>query len=514
MAKVFPIELPGFRNIEFSEQQKQILDSITSFIKESDDRICILKGKAGTGKTTLISGIIDRLKSSGVDYYLSAPTGRASKILREKTGEDAVTIHKMIYSYRPDAVDEEDSGIYSIKFNLRKFQGKKNTVFIIDESSMISDDESSGGVYKFGSGKLLCDLLEFTGVHNSRLSTKIIFAGDEAQLPPVGSDFSCALSPEFFKINYGINVEEFELTENFRQSVTGTIMENSLKIREVISDDIKFDKLVKADDFIETDEASLKEIFDGIDLNHPDFPLIITYKNANVTLFNELVRETILNFNEPICSGDKVIICSNYYGEEKEIYNGETGIIRELSDETISRTVRFKVKNKETAETIKICFRKAFIDFSFIKGEFYFLEDFLYSNYSDISQLMKTALYVDFANRHKTLKKGSREFISGLLADPYFNALRIKPAYAITGHKAQGGEWNNVVIDFRSPIGHDNLSYLRWVYTAITRARKKIYALNCPFFEIREKSKKKKKKKAPKNETSGASYLDKKYGSI
>ena len=222
-----------FQHLNLSSGQETALAKLESFL-ESSNQVFMLKGYAGSGKTTILKGLVEYFKTKEKDFSLMAPTGRATKVIREKTGHEAFTIHKTIYSYEEmDEVEEGDSFFYYYKIRNNTDVGGK--IFIIDEASMLSDSKSEEEFFRFGTGHLLSDLITYTRVEHQNVNSKIIFVGDPCQLPPVGNNSSKALESEYLTSKFKVSVEETEMKEVKRQENDSEILRAAAKIRKCIS---------------------------------------------------------------------------------------------------------------------------------------------------------------------------------------------------------------------------------------------------------------------------------------
>ncbi len=456
-------------NINPTEQQKEVIFKLSNFINDEKSDIFILKGYAGTGKTTLISALVRAMAEFESETVLLAPTGRAAKVFSVTANTPAYTIHKKIFRA------ESKSNPFS-KFSL-DLNKHKNAIFIIDEASMISNQ--SDGKNAFGSGKLLDDLLKYVF---SGKSCKIIFSGDTAQLPPVGVNISPALDINTLEL-FNKNVEEYELTQVVRQSLDSGILYNATMLREMISAQKTFKypqfKLKGFDDIIRINGTELIEfISDSYDTVGIENTIIVTRSNKRANKYNEGIRHAILYKESAFAKEDLVMIVKNNYFWKDE-----------------DNTLGF-IANGDIAHISRITGREQLYDYNFANAELYFPDYDLFVNakvlletltvdapalsyeqYKDFFEKVSES-YEDETNRKKKFEK--------TLLDQHLNSLQIKFAYAVTCHKAQGGQWSNVFID-QSFIDENmlNLDFYRWLYTALTRATDKVYLVNFKddFFE-------------------------------
>ena len=460
-------------------EQQSALGALIDFIS-SRANVFILRGYAGTGKTTLLKSLLEHLKDTHEQrpYMLFAPTGRAAKVLQDKTGMGA-TIHKGIYAkanehinYAEDAnfdlsVDPENQDTKLIFKLVTRLKNSKPIV-IVAEASMISAKTNKEDRFQFGSDNLMEDLIEFSGLDNGG---QIIFIGDDAQLPPVTDSFSAALSKEFFN-GKGFSVRTAKLTHVMRQGPGSIILENAMTIRDNIFKDRKnrFGATMKRADEefsdITPDVATIKCAKEW----HKT--VIVTYSNAAAAEFNSAVRKIRFPDHAEPVPGDRLLVVRNAYdvhtndiADGINMFNGEFCDLLEVCKE--ETRVAFVGANR-----VELRFRDAKIRHeSGIILSIKIISNLLDSPSPNISELESKALFSEFVSRHQHLRRKEcrDQFLAALHRDPYFNAIQVKYGYAITCHKAQGGEWDNVIVDFTGRSGLDTES-LRWAYTAITRA--------------------------------------------
>ncbi|MFH1121907.1 MAG: AAA family ATPase [Bacteroidota bacterium] len=476
-----------FKHLTLTSDQVNALKLLEGFVN-SDESLFLLKGYAGSGKTTVLQGFVEYLESMHKRYILMAPTGRAAKVLSEKTGKNASTIYRAIYSYSlledlesQDGDDESSSFVYYYKLANNT---TNDIIYIVDEASMISDKISMGEFFRFGSGFLLSDLISYshTGELNSR--NKIIFVGDPCQLEPVSDSISPALDEQYIKEKFGLNCMIAELREVKRQTEQSGILKAATRLRKSQSSGY-------FNDFDLTEN--------GIDIYNPSFDsfldtwqeitgkkVIIAYKNKTCLDLNIQIRERLFGEGKiRLQQSDIVILGANNY--TKGVYNGEFAVVSSVDN--IPRVeiveIKKKVGNVTENKSVRLVWRAVELVFpdsekngKVVKGQV--LENFLYGdNYLHPDEMR--ALYVDFKIRHKELKPRTEEFKEAILNDPYFHCLKIKYGYAVTCHKAQGGEWENVFTVWEHNSAK-NISFFRWAYTAVTRASKRLYAIDPPYF--------------------------------
>ncbi len=479
-----------FNELKLTADQKGALTALDNFL-DNDSQIFLLKGYAGSGKTTILRGFLEYLTSIKTEYVLMAPTGRAAKVLRERTGKDAFTIHKSIYSF-DELVELENGDSFRYYYKLRNNSEVAHRIFIVDESSMISDMESKGEFFQFGTGCLLSDLIEFSRVQHPGAATKIIFVGDPCQLPPVNDSSSKAFDKNYLHSRFGVSVEETEMKEVYRYGSASGIAKAAMKIRRSMSSGYfnDFDLRQNDVDIFNPTHSTFLNQYDSIDGSK----IIVAYKNKTCLDLNQDIRKRKYGTrNLPVQKGDIVIMGGNNY--RKGIYNGEFAVVNEVSPNNELRTIYLKGQQPVTLtwRTIDLVFPSAGGEHKVVDGKI--IENFLYGdNYLKPEEMQ--ALYVDFLQRHPRLKKGTDEFKETIIDDEYFNCLMIKYGYAVTCHKAQGGEWDtvftvwdhdnrenfNYLTDEQATAGKTNDRFYRWAYTAVTRASKKLYAINPPHF--------------------------------
>ncbi|MGB9665085.1 MAG: ATP-dependent DNA helicase [Ignavibacteria bacterium] len=481
-----------FSNFNLTQGQKDLIDKLDKFL-QSDTFCFIIKGAAGTGKTFITKGVVDYLDSINREYHLAAPTGRAAKILANRTGKPASTIHRMIYSTTEieEIKDEDSEATEEIKFyfKIRINNSNHDTVYIVDEASMVSDKYSDDVYLRFGSGRVLKDLITYIKYFDHKSKRKLILIGDECQLPPVNMSNSPALDKNYLSQTYDIAVDEFELTEIVRQQAESGILGNAFRIRDSLKRNTFSQIYIDSND---SDVQSVKpyefddvyfRILSGYNKNDT---ILIAYTNFQVYQYNNWVRENLWKGDKELKPGDRVVVVRNNY--KYGLLNGEFLEITAVGDrQVITTTIKVKdVSNKVFDQKVELYFRdiKARIDYSDYEISAKMIENLIFSDEPTLKKEELKALYVDFKKRHSDLKTQSPQFKEALREDIWFNALQLKFGYAITCHKAQGGEWKNVFINCRSPVGYRNSNYFKWLYTAITRSKEKIYVINEPDFRI------------------------------
>lgn len=461
--------------ITLTDQQQNALNEIEKFLA-GDASVFILKGYAGTGKTTLLTYILKMLDDQNLPYQLMAPTGRAAKVIFDKTGCAATTIHKGIYSFERLEDKKKSGENFRLIFPLRINTGS-HPICIVDEASMISSQKNFHEIYQFGTDVLLDDLLTFAAPNSGG---KIIFIGDPAQLPPVSDSRSLALEESHFQ-SLGLKTMGCELTEVLRQA-DNAIARNALAIREMLRTNrfANFSFELKTNE-VEPLSDLVGHFCQNFNVESDRNPVVITYSNKLAQHYNKEIRTRIFAGQTHVAPGDILMCVSNNYYFGEPIFNGDfVRVLHADEQEETHRTKTYVDSNgKKESVPITLTFRRIVIQLSNgITTECRVMEDLLNNGEPSLSVSETNALYIDFKMRHPKLNPGTDEFRNALQRDPYFNALRAKYGYAITGHKSQGGEWDTVFVDY-SGRTFANAQTLRWIYTVTTRAKKSLFA---PFF--------------------------------
>lgn len=488
------------RDFELTPGQSEVVIHLGNFLDSDGHDVFLLKGHAGTGKTFLIDALIKLLRAQQRTYALSAPTGRAARVIQEKTQADASTIHGMIYDF--DKIEEykiegvEGSETYKLIVSLSVNDAPADTVFITDEASLISDQHSEAEFFQFGSGYVLRDLMHFVNFDNNKHRKKLILIGDDAQLPPIGMSSSPALSTDYLRENFGVRVFDYELSDVVRQKADSGILRNVQPLRESLKSGV-FNKLKFDTEPADVDRIGMDQVVStfleasGNSVNNTS--VVITRSNAEAGMFNRSIRERLFLGQPAAAPGDKLMVVKNTKVSGIRIANGDFAFIRSISDDRKVRSITLRRKNEETGRveeiTVELSFREAELGLRLIDGSAVFaatniLENLLYEDRPQLSSDENKALYVDFCQRHANLRKDPQAFRQALMDDPFFNALRVKFGYAITCHKAQGSEWDTAIVSCTSlgnPLAADNF---RWLYTACTRAKSHLFLLDPPRIEV------------------------------
>ncbi len=445
--------------------QQKLIELLANFIQSPEqDEIFLLKGFAGTGKTSLVSAMVKAFHNFQLNPVLLAPTGRAAKVLSSYTKYPAYTIHKKIYRQKSRS---DGFGEFVLDYNPHD-----HTIFIIDEASMISNSDNSASV--FGSGRLLDDLIEY--VFNKK-NCKLILIGDTAQLPPVKIKISPALDKKQLE-SYGKVVYEFTLKEVVRQATNSGILVNATALRKKIFEekthtsyprftlsDFEDVKRVYGEDLIEI-------ISDSYDKHSMQETMIITRSNKRANQYNQGLRHSILWREEEISTGDYIMVVKNNYfwcEDIKEIdfiANGDIAEITRIGKYTDRYGFRFA----------EVSLR--FIDYNDIEIDTTIMLDTLNIETASLEGEKLRELFFTIEADFQDIKSKRKRY-QKIKEHPYFNALQVKFAYAVTCHKAQGGQWKSIFVDQGYIIDEMlNVEYLRWLYTALTRATENLYLVN------------------------------------
>ena len=470
-AEIIPVSSKNFysilnQNFPFNPTIKQgiFFQKIADFItRDATDAIFVLKGYAGTGKTTVISTIVNHLIDINKKYVLLAPTGRAAKVIANYSNKPAYTIHKKIY------FPKKSSG-GGVAFTMQQNK-HKNTIFIVDEASMISDQSNESKLYENGS--LLDDLISY--VYNGD-NCKMILLGDTAQLPPVNLDISPALNTDTLELHYNKKVDWIELDEVMRQELNSGILYNATELRELLKDSFisgfqfklkGFKDIVRLTDGYDIQDA-INQAYSNYSIEDTAF---IVRSNKRANQYNEQIRSRILDKESMLSTGDFLMVVKNNYFWLSE------------KDEA-----QF-IANGDIIEVLEIFGFKEFYGFHFAKVKIRMVDypnqkpfetvlilDTLHSESPSLTYEQSNTLYEEVMKDYEHLTSKFARF-QKVKQNEYFNGLQVKFSYAITCHKSQGGQWNTVFVEQPYlPEGIDR-DYIRWLYTAITRAKDRLYLI-------------------------------------
>lgn len=443
-------------------QQGEAICELANFLsKKAIRKAFILKGYAGTGKTTLVAALVKALENIGHKSVLMAPTGRAAKVISAYAHHPAYTIHKKIYRCQ-----QFGDSKFSLSENLHS-----NTLFIVDEASMISNDKDSSS---FGSGRLLDDLISY--VYNGK-GCHLLLLGDSAQLPPVYQEYSPALEEEWLQ-GYDIDVSSFELTQVVRQALQSGILHNATLLRDLLTQDtIRHKFHFITDGFDDICHISGQEMLDELQRSYQEVgeteTVVITRSNKRANLYNRGIRNYIMYKEEELSAGDLIMLSRNNYFWAKDydgidfLANGDMMEIRRIRKYHELYNLRF----------VDVALKALDYDWEI---DATLLLDSLHVDGPGDNQLFNQQLFQSISEDYPEIRD-RRKLIEIIKNDCHYNAIQARFAYAITCHKAQGGQWERVFIDQGTiPDDQLDLSYYRWLYTALTRARKKVYLVNFP----------------------------------
>lgn len=469
----------NFFGFDLKPQQKQAFSNLISFAKGTSDRVFLLKGYAGTGKTTLMSGLLKWLNKNDMHASVLASTGRAAKIISDKTDTPARTVHSQIYKFRDlnedlDRISQniehavDSTGQLSLLFDMVPLESAtESRLYIIDESSMISDQiEKNTSFARFGTGELLGDLFEYDPVG------RFIFVGDPGQLPPVGQAISPALNKSYIEEKYQCSVFEIELTEIVRQTESNGIIVASMLLRKLYASNppVKYasfplknqSNIILHNSHIEL----LNEYIDRIKRFGLEYATLLCISNRLCDHFNRNVRMALGKISNRLDVGDLLMVTQNNY--LTDLVNGDLVVVNQIGIREYRCGLSFlKVEVKELVSNSL--------------HRILLIEDVLYSNATNLDQNQHRFLFVDYYKRMQKLgiKQKDKVFKENMLKDPYLNALRAVYGFALTCHKSQGGEWEEVFLYMDTKIQGVPRPYVyQWVYTAVTRARKTLHIVN------------------------------------
>lgn len=450
---------------EPTTEQAEALQKIVDFLfLPKSDILFLLKGYAGTGKSSLLGALVKTMIDFKQKTVLLAPTGRAAKVFSSYADHPAFTIHKKIYRQKKFS---GEAGYFALMDNMHT-----DTLFIVDEASMISNSGIDSSV--FGTGRLLDDLIHYV---YSGENCRLLLIGDSAQLPPVMEDDSPALQGMILE-GYGLEVVSALLTQIVRQAESSGILFNATAIRNALIEETTGDyPKLTLDNFSDiisiSGEDLIEEISSSYGRNGMDNTMIITRSNKRTNIYNQGVRNAILYREEELSSGDLLMIAkNNYYWTEKEeniefLANGEIVEVLRVRGEQDLYGFRFR----------DVLVRSLDYD---MELEVKILMDTLHSETAALSRERSEELFHNVLEDYSDLSTKAAK-MKRLKTDPYFNALQVKFAYSVTCHKAQGGEWDNVFLDLGYIAQeHLGIGFYRWLYTAMTRATQRLYLVNLP----------------------------------
>lgn len=457
---------------ELTESQKTAIAQFSDFL-DSNDRAFLLTGAAGTGKTHVLRHLTDELRRRNLPYALAAPTGRAARVLQARTGLEARTIHATIYAF--DTLEQDVGGEAEIRFHfgLREAQRLEFSVLIVDEASMVGDKSANNEILRFGSGRLLNDLLQFVFSGDpGRSHRRIVFVGDPFQLPPIGDSASRALDPDYLANAHNVASRATELGDVVRQKTGSQVLALAADLRDALSASNFLSMRLNRPGFdVRVIEPS--DLIDRLVASNPSDAIAVVRTNESALRINRVIRERIHGVAGPQ-PDDRIVVVQNC--RRTGLNNGQFGVIVH-ADSSVERR---KVNGEDLA------FRGAQIEMEEPDGttitiEAKLFDPLLESREAGLTPRQQGALFADFRLRHPELDRRSEEFAWLLQSDPYVNALRVKYGWAVTCHKAQGGEWPEVLVHFERWPSKDEEGF-RWTYTAITRASRVLSMVNPPDF--------------------------------
>ena len=457
-------------------EQEHAIDVFTQFMTDRDEHVVmILRGSAGTGKTTLAGAIVKALAMLKQKLILLAPTGRAAKVFSLYAGHPAYTIHRRIYRQKTAG----DLSSFNLNNNLNR-----DTLFIIDEASMISN--LGFGESAFGSGCLLDALMEF--VYNGQ-NCRMLLIGDKAQLPPVGEEESPALMTDVLR-GYGMTVYECDLNQVLRQSEDSGILWNATRIRRRLTTDYAdFLPQIRISGFPDITVVPGDELIESLASSYSrvgmDETMVITRSNKRANIYNQGIRNTVLDREDELCRGDLLMIVKNNYfwGQETGVGRQESGGVDFIANG--DRAVVQRVRNIHELYGFRFAeVTMTFPDYDDYELTATVLLDTLTSEAPALTREQQEQLFNAVLEDYADIPvKADR--IAKLKTDRYYNALQVKFAYAVTCHKAQGGQWAHIYLD-QGYMTDDMLTpdYIHWLYTAFTRATEKLFLVNWPKTQI------------------------------
>lgn len=462
-------DLLGRESVTLSPDQDDALGTFLAFVRSDELRnTFLLTGSAGTGKTFLIRFFTQYLRKVGYKVILLAPTGRAAKVITRRTQRPAYTIHHHIYS-----PSEGRAG--NISFSLKANKEQSKTVYVVDEASMIGD-KGDGSVPH----SLLHDLMSYVFFEDE--DRKLILVGDPVQLPPVGNDQSPALDPEYLLQKTWTTIFHAHLTDVKRQETDSGILEHALLMREALTslEEAPTVELSPNHDvyLLETPYEAIETYIGYYEQGNPDRVVFLTYSNYQATRINQALRHNLFHAEDKLVASDLLMVVKNNYawGDTKRlpfIANGEMVTVRDVYNDTYEEKYGLKWVDVE-------------IELTDTRGEPLILEVKIILDLLDIKQPnldADTQVTIFYERQREYTGLGPSKAMEMLRNDPYINALQVKYGYCITGHKSQGGQWENVIVGFEPDYGQNPRAYLRWTYTAMTRAEERLFLLNCPFVE-------------------------------
>lgn len=466
-------------DLQLTHSQDHAFKKMLDFVESPHQRIFILKGYAGTGKTTLMKCLVHEMNNRNKRVKLLASTGRAAKILSNATGMEAHTIHSQVYTFNGlnqdlDKLTEESdkTGLKPgeqllLDFSMAEAEDNEEIVFLVDEASMVSDQEQKVVTQaRFGSGRVLKDLIDCYP------AGKFIFVGDPCQLPPITQPVSPALSVDYFREYYQEEVRSEELTEIMRQQKGNDLIQSAQRMRQLYANPpqvkwAKFPLKGYSNIHILSSQAELLQLYiDDVKKNGFNGATLLGFTNKQCNDLTRLIRPSLGIWGSSISIGDLLLVTQNNY--ISGLMNGDLVVVKGLGSVEQRAGLHFQTVSVEELFTKRVY-------------EQLLVLEVLYANETNLTQEQQRDLMLEFYYRMKDLgiRQKSKVFNQQMMKDPYLNALRTVYGYALTCHKAQGGEWDRVYLDIPRVFSLQAKPYVyQWMYTAMTRARQDLYVVN------------------------------------
>ena len=450
-------------------------NNISSFLNDESSKALVITGGAGTGKTTLVKTIIKQLNQTQRDFYLLAPTGRASLNLyhhvSDITNVSAQTIHSFLYK----KIEEDNDEV--VNFKITENELGFNAVIIIDEASMLSHEKSHSSFLQFGSGNVFQDLLGYLKLTQS--NRQLILIGDPYQLPPVNVSIAKVLQPDFLTENNVPNVRFIHLDKVYRQAESSKVLENATALRSQLETE-SFIQFPIVADGSEIFSVSMEDAIRSYlwDFNNSIF---VAYTNREVLSINLAFRDLCCFEKNTLEKKEPLVLMQNTFIQDTKYFNGDMFAVEAIGKE---ESFNYKI-NDADGKTYDI--KLSFIELELLHTATHtlvstmVLSHKLWEDSPEITRFEQQALMINFAQRNRHLTRGTPEFRQALRLDSYFNALFVKFGYALTCHKAQGGEWQKVYISLNRPQNDlKTRAGFSWSYTALTRAKEQAYIVGLP----------------------------------
>lgn len=450
-------------------------NNISSFLNDKSSKALVITGGAGTGKTTLVKTIIKQLNQTQREFYLLAPTGRASlnlyRHVSDITHVSAQTIHSFLYK----KIEEDNDEV--VNFKIAENELAFNAVVIIDEASMLSHENTHNEFLKFGSGNVFQDLLEYLKLSES--SRQFILIGDPYQLPPVNVGLAKVLQADFLTENNIANVQSIHLDKVYRQAESSKVLENATTLRMQLEaqEFTQFPVVADGNEIIDLsmDEAIKSYLWDINDA------IFVAYTNREVLSINLAFRELCCFAKNTLEKKESLVLMQSTYIEDTRYFNGDMFTVEAIGKE---ESFNYQINDSDgNIHDIKLSFTEVeiFHTATHTLVNTMVLSNKLWEESPELTRFEQQALMINFVQRNRHLTRGTPEFKQALRQDSYFNALFVKFGYALTCHKVQGGEWQKVYISLNRPQNHlKTRAGFSWSYTALTRAKEQAYIVGLP----------------------------------